>query len=816
MSLARSFIANQFRSTPETTGDLMADYFTNRTGMPFNESGNTTPQTTTISTDESGKTTVTQKQIIDKNTAQALTPPQIDSPMQFVTQPPQQQYIDLSNSQGPMAEYAPAMPVAPRPDPRQQAMMQQQRQMAQQQAQQQAMLQAVAQTPVAQGAQTPETFGRMLQVESGGRQFNPDGSIVTSPKGAMGIAQIMPTTAAQPGYGIKPATPEELATPEGNAKFGQRYFEGMYQKFGNDPEKAAAAYNAGPGTIEKAMLVASQQGGTWKDYIPDETKTYLDKVFKGSEETKKRFEPLIAGVPTSDVGMTPTEQAIHHLTLNSKDVNALGQGTYAGEHLIDKATKRAYADEHAATLERNRMEQKAEKKAADLIMNGGVGLQRALKDPSEEGSYLKAYLFKRLGLNDLAQAEQQKLGAGDMWAQTMVNGQPAWVKFNGQGAPVKGYNADGELSEKDLITSMSVKGVTSTAKVYKDRTTGELYSYQTTPQGPRYVSSKGETYTGPTANLFEYGIGTEVPVAGEKAYQVSGQTVRGKAGAETGVTPQALPPSGAPTGAVSTGPAVPQQPGAVQQIQQGGAAVIGPQGQVVQQPGPARPVAPTLPGQAPVAQAQPGQAQPGQAPSPTSGIPGSTPLRPPMPGESIAQYNAYKEAWDTEQKVLSEEVAKIKVNLPKINSNADAVIKTVDDVLKHPGFSDVVGVPNILTGIYSPPGTDARNAKAKIKELEGKQFLQAFESLKGGGSITDKEGAAATAAISALQDPGISEDEYRRNATIFKNSVRRMVNRQLEATGQAPKYPNTAMEIEDTKKVDGVTYVYDGIGWKKK
>jgi len=803
----------------------MADYFTNRTGMPFNESGNTTPQTTTISTDETGKTTVTQKQVLDKNKAEALAAPEVQNPMQFVTQPPPQQYIDLSNSQGPMAQYAPAMPVAPQPDPRmmqqrQQAMMQQR-----QQEQQQAMLQAAAQTPVAQGTQTPETFGRMLQVESGGRQFNPDGSIVTSPKGAMGIAQIMPATAAQPGYGIKPATPAELATPEGNANFGQRYFEGMYNKFG-DPEKAAAAYNAGPGTIEKAMLVASQQGGTWKDYIPAETKTYLEKVFKGSEETKKRFEPLIAGVPTSDVGMTPTEQAIYHLTLNSKDVNALGQVTYAGDHLVDKATKRAAADEHAAVLERNRMEQKAEKRAADLIMNGGAGMQRALRDESEEGSYLKAYLFKRLGLNDLAQAEQQKLGAGDMWAQTMVNGTPAWVKFNGQGAPIRGYNAEGELSEKDLITAMATKSVTSTAKVYKDRSTGELYSYQTTPAGPRFVSNSGQVYSGPTANLFEYGIGTEVPVAGEKAFQVSGQTVRGKAGAETGVTPQPLPPSGAPTGAVPTGP-VAQQPGSVQQIQQGGTAVASPQGQAAPAqpyganvqfaPGQARPQGPAVPGQAPAqAQAQPGQAPAQAQPSPTPGIPGSTPLRPPMPGESIAQYNAYKEAWDTEQKVLSEEVAKIKVNLPKITSSGDAVIKTVDDVLNHKGFTDVVGVPNILTGIYSPPGTNARDAKAKIKELEGKQFLQAFESLKGGGSITEREGAAATAAISALQDPGISEAEYRRNATIFKNSVRRMVNRQLEATGQAPKYPSTAMEIEDTKKVDGVTYTYDGIGWKKK
>ena len=131
-----------------------------------------------------------------------------------------------------------------------------------------------------QPPQAPQgVFGRMIQAESGGQQYAPNGQILTSPKGAQGIAQIMPSTGAAPGYGIAPATPSELATPEGNRAFGQRYFEGMYNKFGQDPEKAAAAYNAGPGRVQQNL--AANNGQLNVAQLPQETQDYLRKVQPG-------------------------------------------------------------------------------------------------------------------------------------------------------------------------------------------------------------------------------------------------------------------------------------------------------------------------------------------------------------------------------------------------------------------------------------------------------------------------------------------------------------------------------------------------------
>jgi hypothetical protein len=165
----------------------------------------------------------------------------------------------------------------------------------------------VQETPVMQpqvmAAVDPAVFDRMIQAESRGQQFGPNGQILTSPKGALGVAQIMPATAAQPGYGIKPATPEEIATKEGNLAFGQRYYEGMMKFFNNDQAKAAAAYNAGPGRVQQAERIAAQRGGSWTDYIPQETKNYLQQVMKG-------VGGVVEGmIPSAQAGTLPQPSA---------------------------------------------------------------------------------------------------------------------------------------------------------------------------------------------------------------------------------------------------------------------------------------------------------------------------------------------------------------------------------------------------------------------------------------------------------------------------------------------------------------------------
>ena len=79
----------------------------------------------------------------------------------------------------------------------------------------------------------------MLNVESSG---NPN---ATSAKGAQGLMQLMPGTAAEMGV-------TDSSDPRQNILGGARYYRKMLDHYKGNRELAIAAYNAGPGTVDKA------------------------------------------------------------------------------------------------------------------------------------------------------------------------------------------------------------------------------------------------------------------------------------------------------------------------------------------------------------------------------------------------------------------------------------------------------------------------------------------------------------------------------------------------------------------------------------
>ncbi len=83
------------------------------------------------------------------------------------------------------------------------------------------------------GLPSGTAYGLMAAESSG----NPD---AVSKTGAVGLFQVEPTTAQQPGYGLKPFDPKD---PDGALS----YFATMYKKAGGDMNKALAYWNAGPG-----------------------------------------------------------------------------------------------------------------------------------------------------------------------------------------------------------------------------------------------------------------------------------------------------------------------------------------------------------------------------------------------------------------------------------------------------------------------------------------------------------------------------------------------------------------------------------------
>lgn len=83
----------------------------------------------------------------------------------------------------------------------------------------------------------PELLRAVIDVES---DFRPE---VVSNRGAQGLMQLMPDTAEEMGV-------SDPFNPDQNVDGGARYLRKMLDRFG-DVETALAAYNAGPGTVDR-------------------------------------------------------------------------------------------------------------------------------------------------------------------------------------------------------------------------------------------------------------------------------------------------------------------------------------------------------------------------------------------------------------------------------------------------------------------------------------------------------------------------------------------------------------------------------------
>jgi soluble lytic murein transglycosylase-like protein len=106
----------------------------------------------------------------------------------------------------------------------------------------------------------PALVFAVVEVES--RQ-TPD---AVSPKGAVGLMQLLPETAAEIGY-------PDAADPASNLEAGCKYLAALLDSFGGDVDLALAAYNAGPGAVRR--------WGTVPPYR--ETKTFIARVAKEYE-----------------------------------------------------------------------------------------------------------------------------------------------------------------------------------------------------------------------------------------------------------------------------------------------------------------------------------------------------------------------------------------------------------------------------------------------------------------------------------------------------------------------------------------------------
>ena len=128
------------------------------------------------------------------------------------------------------------------------------------------------------------------------------------------------------------------------------------------------------------------------------------------------------------------------------------------------------------------------------------------------------------------------------------------------------------------------------------------------------------------------------------------------------------------------------------------------------------------------------------------------------------------------------------IGTPAVKDKSGKVINA--GTAPHPGFTGAVGMGRLQTlGIPGVeqliPGTPAADFKARFDEIMGGAFLEAFETLKGGGAITETEGKKATAAKTRMS-LAQSEKEFLTAANEYKAIVKTGIERARKKAGEAP------------------------------
>lgn len=194
----------------------------------------------------------------------------------------------------------------------------------------------------ADGGPTDEEdlFDRMLMRESGKKQFDKEGRTLTSPKGAAGIAQVMPGTAPEAAKlaGVPFDEKRYREDEDYNKALGKAYFKAQSERFG-DPVIAAAAYNAGPARVQKALERAQLEGGNYINYLPTETQKYLAGVAGvtgGESKMPANARSFMAKYPAEGKGVGPAAGAVPPSTVVPTMEAASEKGKGIGDFLTSK------------------------------------------------------------------------------------------------------------------------------------------------------------------------------------------------------------------------------------------------------------------------------------------------------------------------------------------------------------------------------------------------------------------------------------------------------------------------------------------------
>lgn len=583
------------------------------------------------------------------------------------------------------------------------------------------------------------------------------------------------------------------------------------------------------GTFNQAAIDANRGEENLRRMVEQRRAGPVAPVAPGQPQA--RPQTMIAGQPSSDVGLTPTEQAMNQLirtpgfnpadpTPSWMDATIANQNDpkrmYAmvGDPNLPPAVQDA-AKQRALSFD----EQEKQKIETQKMLQGFAqgdpratsDVMRAIRQKSEEGSYIKAVLYSQLGLGELARQEQAKLGSGT-FSKAILDGKPFMVETK-NGAVLRAWDSAGSSVGDDTLAKINAAS---------------------TPQGTAQFSQTGEIHVVPGTGAQVVKVFSNITGTTEWQDIKTGQVYRGQANP----VPQSVYTTMAKEdyrlitdlkkkhgGNVldalrdfqsEKGPLSPEQRNAFMDMYGMGAAQPGQPGPGVTQPPvqiPPGGAAPSVMPGAPSAPAMPGQPRPVAPTAPAAPAPAGTasvqPVRPvapgaPVPGApaggvdlaqpigEIKRQGAIEEtAGKKEAEITAEDRAKIRTNFGGIKENVDQIEVLGNELINHPGFSVSVGA-SAQPGFQFIPGTDKASFYSLFDQVKGKAFQQAVETLRGTGAISDYEAKAATAAITRMS-LAQNEKEFIKAKHEFVSMMKRYADRAAVKIGEAPIYNEKTM-----------------------
>jgi hypothetical protein len=151
-------------------------------------------------------------------------------------------------------------------------------------------------------------------------------------------------------------------------------------------------------------------------------------------------------------------------------------------------------------------------------------------------------------------------------------------------------------------------------------------------------------------------------------------------------------------------------------------------------------------------------------------------------------------------KETGEAQAQAGLDLPRVKDNASNALQIIDQMVgsedgktkAHPGFESYVGA-TMTPGMRFVEGSETANFEKLLDQSKGGAFLEAFNSLKGGGQITEVEGKKATDAITRM-NKAQSEKEFVKAAREYQGIIKKGVERAKIKTG---KYAGPERRVPD-------------------